>query len=155
LFNINIDSENLTHDDLNKQQLAPSAGEGAADMAGHGLNDIKVVHHPSAGRETEIYTFKYYCNAPDAEQPTLTLSVAESMPSDSDKHPWHPFPTRTDFKLAEVILDRHLNRQQIDRILAIFWKATPPEDNPDISDDRLTIQNSADWSHIWDHALKA
>lgn len=73
-----------------------------------------------------------------------------------DKRPWHPFPTRTDFELAEVMLDGHLNKEQIERILSVFWIANPinHENNLDVSDDRLTIHNAADLTHIWNHAIQ-
>ena len=80
------------------------------------------------------------------------------MEHDSNKRPpWHPFPTRTDFELAEVMLDGHLNRGQIERILSIIWKAINGSENSNdaIDSNRITIQNSADLNKIWDHALKA
>lgn len=122
--------------------------------ANQGLNDIKVVYHPSSGRQTDIYTFEYYCNGPDSEATALNSSTA--TPLNSDKRPWAPFPTRTDFELAEVMLDGHLNRQQINRILTVFRKANPTDsnNNSEVSDNRLTIQNAADLTHIWDQALK-
>lgn len=56
-----------------------------------------------------------------------------------------------------MLLDGHLNKKQIDKVLSIFWKAIPDlgRDQSDLSDDRLTIQSSSDLTYIWDHALKA
>lgn len=151
---------NLAHDVDEPQLDAPgldahisAESSDAMGGAGQGLNNIKVVYHPSSGKQPDIYTFEHYCSAP---KPPALDSSALSPSNDSDKRPWHPFPTRTDFELAEVMLDGHLNRKQIDRVLSVFWKAIPNnQDQSDLSDDRLTIKNSADLSHIWDHALKA
>lgn len=77
------------------------------------------------------------------------------MEPDSNKRPWDPFPTRTDFELAEVMLDAHLNRGQIERILSIIWKAMNGSENSNEATDRVTIQNTADLDNIWDHALRA
>ncbi len=117
------------------------------------------MYHPSAERQPDIYTFDYYCNAPELDTAELQDSDSESQAprlTNSDKRPWHPFPTRTDFELAEVMLDGHLNKKQIERILSVFWTANPinHEINSQISDDRLTIQSAADLTHIWDHAIQ-
>lgn len=142
------------HDLDDRQFTAAYEGE-AADPESDALpttvlNDIKVVYHPSAGRPPDIYSFEYYCNAPTEEK---QANDSEAMASEYNKRPWHPFPTRADFELAEVMLDGHLNKQQIERILAIIWKAMKGPDSADPAE-RVTIQNSADLSNIWDHALK-
>lgn len=122
------------------------------------LDDIKIIYHPSSNRQTDNYSFEFYCSAP-TEQTESTVDPANSsgtsMEPDSNKRPWHPFPTRTDFELAEVMLDAHLNRGQIERILSIIWKAMNGSENSNEATDRVTIQNTADLDNIWDHALRA
>lgn len=152
------DSDLLVHEsDLDEQQFTAAYGGEAADPESDALpttvlNDIKIVYHPSAGRLPDIYSFEYYCNTP-TEEKHANDSGSEAMESNSNRRPWNPFPTRADFELAEVMLDGHLNKQQIERILAIIWKAMKGPDSSDTTD-RVTIQNSADLSNIWDHALK-
>ena len=152
-------SFNFKLDNFDEQQLdAARNSEDTRGDANQGLNDIKIVYHPSVEWQPDIYTFDYYCNAPELNTTVLhNLDSGTKPPGPNpDKRPWHPFPTWTDFELAEVMLDGHLNKEQIKRILSVFWTANPinHENNSEISDNRLTIQNAADLTHIWDHTIQ-
>jgi hypothetical protein len=80
-------------------------------------DDIKVVFHGSTGIPDQLYHFDDYCGTDSTVHSTDLHSSLASSPSPKDGlRPWHPFKTKLDFEIAEVMLDAHMNAAQCSRL---------------------------------------
>ena len=104
-------------------------------------DDIKVVFHPGSSIPEQIFHFDNYCQDPDALK-------APNQVAETTRPPWHPFRTRCDFELAEVMLDSHMNKRQIETLLKIVGSTRDISPNSEA----ITIQNFTELSEIWSFA---
>lgn len=115
------------------------------------LNDIKITYHRADGRESKVLPLQDYLDleyyGSEEEQHDEETPTPDPV---NEFEPWHPFPTRLDFELAEVILDSHMNRRQTEKVISIVRELMP---NPDDSD-LFTIKNTADLFKMWDLASR-
>jgi hypothetical protein len=104
-------------------------------------DDIKVVFHPSTAILDQLFHFDDYCgpeSIPDLASPDDQASLLNIKP-------WHPFRTKLDFEVAEVMLDAHMNRKQMERMLSLIHEAARHPET-------FTLVNLNDLSNIWDIA---
>src|SRR6266700_413567 len=75
------------------------------------LDDIKIVYHSHCGKPDQIFRLEDYNSSlpPPTNAPT-------------EENPWRPFRTRTDFEIAELILDTHMNKDQTTNFLKLLHK---------------------------------
>lgn len=86
------------------------------------MDDIKVKFHPKANIPDQIYSFDDYSQA---ESTPLNGSSFEPVVNTTDgRPPWYPFNTRTDFELAELMVDAHLNNSQVKALLSIIGQVS-------------------------------
>lgn len=98
------------------------------------VNHIRINFHPTSKKPPkDIPTIEYaphtYTKDPDA-RPTI------------EANPWHPFRTRLDFEIAELILSTHMNKGQIDTLFSLFNKCI---DNPE----SFTINSATELERTW------
>jgi hypothetical protein len=97
-------------------------------------DDIKIVYHPHSGKPDEIFHLEDYSSS--LPQPT-------NIPT--EENPWRPFRTRTDFEIAELILDTHMNKDQTTNFLKLLHKiAADPK--------CFTIASKKDLDNTWEGA---
>ncbi|KAF8968588.1 hypothetical protein BDZ97DRAFT_1902889 [Flammula alnicola] len=99
------------------------------------MDRIRIEYHPNTGKTSETFSFEDYCNAP--EEPPIIPPT--------DETPWCPFPTRLDFEVSEVMLDVHMNKKQIAKMIELIHQAIA-------SPQSFTLANEADHSQIWEYA---
>jgi len=105
-------------------------------------DDIKVEFHPHSGKPTQIFPFDDFTRL--ASHSDLVQIQEENRPN-TGRPPWHPFTTRTDFELAELMLDAHLNENQSSTLLKIVNSIAPRSKE-------LTISTTQHLSSIWGFA---
>jgi hypothetical protein len=97
-------------------------------------DDIKIAYHPHSGKPDEIFHLEDYNSK--FSQPT-------NIPT--DKNPWRPFRTRTDFEIAELVLATHMNKDQTTNFLKLLHKiAADPK--------CFTIANKKELDSTWEGA---
>ncbi|KAF8956124.1 hypothetical protein BDZ97DRAFT_1907300 [Flammula alnicola] len=101
------------------------------------MNEIRIEYHPHSLMETESFSFQEYTDSPEELEPNSAIP--------KDENPWRPFPTRLDFEVSEVMLDAHMNRRQIKKMIELINQAIA-------SPNSFTLASEADHSRIWDHA---
>jgi hypothetical protein len=95
-------------------------------------DDIEIVYHPHSGKPDGIFHLEDYNS--NFSQPT-------NIPT--DKNPWRPFQTWTDFEIAELVLTTHMFRTQIKpQIFSSFF--TDPN--------CFTIANKKELDNTWEGA---
>ena len=116
------------------------------------LDDIKITTHPSCNQSDVILSFEAYSsyNEADIEKDSQSLhDQAEDRPMRvNDKYPcWHPFRTRLDFEIAELMHAAQMKERLGANLLSLFQQASG--DNP--SSD-FTFSGYTDLKKVWDHA---
>jgi len=106
-------------------------------------DDIKVEFHPHSGKPTQIFSFDNFTRLASHSDPVVQIQE-ENRPN-TRRPPWHPFTTRTDFELAELMLDAHLNENQCNTLLKIVNSVAPQSKE-------LTISTTQHLSSTWDFA---
>ena len=91
------------------------------------MDDIKIVYHPKTGKEPLIQSLADY-NAADSKIRT---------PSRSYEEPWAPYKTRLDFEFSEFVMTAYLNKDHVEKLIALLELAASGED-------KLTIANNAE-----------
>ena len=99
------------------------------------LDDIKVEYHQASGRRSKIYSFAEF---------TRDEPIATELPPE-DSNPWKPFQTRSDFELAELMHEAHMNKDQSQRLLDIFKDTSP-------KGDKITFDKVSDVDFVWKKA---
>ncbi|KAF9480048.1 hypothetical protein BDN70DRAFT_878082 [Pholiota conissans] len=152
-FNVQHDDINLNDvDNVQLERTHPSDPATIFDPASNTqvqetqLNSIRFVYHPAANQNSDIFTFDEYCDMPVSGMPDAEMHEGDS--SLQNLPPWHPFPTRLDFDVAEVIEDARMNHEQTERMLSLLRQV---QSNPD-ENEAYTIRNRRDLSKIWDLA---
>lgn len=120
------------------------AREAPPAIRGAQLQDICIVYHPSALEDEQRFSFEDFCGQPEGEEQNHETILASFTHQD----PWRPFPTRLDFDLAEVMLDSHMNTEQMERTISLFRQVLPNPENSAI----FTISNGSDLSNMWNAA---
>lgn len=150
--------------DLERLEGAIFVNQDVPEIPGYipSLNDIRIIHHPSAEREHDVYSFEEYCGQDELDATEENLRRFEDMDYTSPHRPWRPFASRIDFELAEVMLDAHMNGPQIEKVFDILRCITnsPRDDSGTNVDSQLsthlseslTLQNGSDLAQIWDFA---
>ncbi|PPQ74374.1 hypothetical protein CVT24_000863 [Panaeolus cyanescens] len=116
-------------------------------------DDIRVETHPGANVPVRNYRFDEYTQRKRAGENDDDVSEGEPR----KRMPWHPFPSRTDFDFAALLLETHMNAGQRSNLIHIFNRvkaplALKPDGTPE--DDTLTIESDQRLSEIWDAALR-
>jgi len=141
--NIQVIDYNEDHNNVDRFDVHDNAGlpeqENDNDM---GVDDIKVIHHPSARIEERVFAFDDYCGT-DSFRPEP--SGVAPLSSEDLERPWRPFRTKLDFEVAEVVLDAHMNTLQTEKLLALIHEAIRDPES-------FTLANSKDLSSVWDFA---
>ena len=150
------------YEDLAQLDGAILANQETAELNGYtpSLNDIRIIHHPSAEREQDVYSFDIYCSGGESNPTEDHLRRFAHMDHTSTDRPWRPFASRIDFELAEVILDAHMNGPQVERIFDILHRVNienlrPIDTNRASSthlSESLTLRSRSDLAQIWDLA---
>ncbi|KAF9045535.1 hypothetical protein BJ165DRAFT_1415498 [Panaeolus papilionaceus] len=76
------------------------------------------------------------------------MDEARSALNEVDERPWRPFRTRLDFEMADLMLETHMNRRQVDTAISLIHQAIG-----DRVSSEFTISNCNDLNRLWDHAL--
>ena len=95
------------------------------------MDDIKIVYHPKTGKEPLIQSLADY-NAADSKIRT---------PSRSNEEPWAPYKTRLDFEFSEFAMTAYLNKDHVEKLIALLNLAASGKDT-------LTIANNAELVQI-------
>jgi len=104
-------------------------------------DDIKVVYHSSTGIPEQLYHFDDY----NGLEAAYSINPVSSSQDRTWEKPWHPFRTKLDFEIAEVMLDAHMNEAQTERMLSLITEAV-------LDPESFTLANTKDLSAIWDVA---
>ncbi|KJA13371.1 hypothetical protein HYPSUDRAFT_151670 [Hypholoma sublateritium FD-334 SS-4] len=102
--------------------------------------EIRVEYHPTSNREAQHFIFEDYIDNVVQADPH-----PNKIPDPHIKGPepvWHPFSSRLDFEIAELIQDTHMNSRQTDALLSLIRKCI---DEPEA----YTLQSSKDLKEIW------
>lgn len=83
-------------------------------------DDIKVQFHPSTNIPDQIFSFDDYSFA----EPSPGTGFKPTIDISNEATPWYPFNTRTDFDLAELMADAHLNHSQVKTLLEIVRRVS-------------------------------
>jgi hypothetical protein len=102
----------------------------------HHLNDVKIIYHDNAAKGADLFSFEDYCGIPE-DTPVVNAPL--------DEQPWRPFRTLTDFEFAEIALDAHMNRRQIDAMIKLVIKIVNTPDS-------FTLSSEKDLSNVWEYA---
>jgi len=94
-------------------------------------DDTKIVYHPHCGKPDEFFHLEEY---------NSSLPRRTNIPTEAN--PWRPFRTRTDFEIAELILDTHMNKDQTRNFLKLLHQIAA---NPKC----FTITNKNDLDNTW------
>ncbi|KAG0696460.1 hypothetical protein DFH29DRAFT_984607 [Suillus ampliporus] len=78
-------------------------------MRGTLVDDIRCEYHPSSKILPEVHAFNDFKRCP--------MPLESSVPP--NKHPWAPFKSRLEFKLAELALEACLNNNQTDHFIKL------------------------------------
>lgn len=99
-------------------------------------DDIRIEYHPSSQKSAVHMSLDDYLDLnPSANQ--------ENTDNNSQNHtPWHPFSSRLDFEIADLILDTHMNSKQTDGLLSLIQRCV---ENPQ----QFSLHNSEHISNIW------
>jgi len=98
------------------------------------LHEIKIEYHPSSKRaEQRFCTDKRIPDAPEIpDQPTA-------------EKPWHPFRSHLDFKIAELALNAHLSKADMEHLVSIIQRCIQDPE-------QFTLRGHKDISEYWDLA---
>jgi len=110
---------------------------------GFNADDIKVEFHPHSSKANQIFPFDDFTRLASHSDPVVQIQE-ENRPN-TRQPPWHPFTTRTDFELAELMLDTHLNENQSNIVLKIVNSIAPQPE-------KLTIVTMQHFSSTWEFA---
>lgn len=95
-------------------------------------DDIRTEYHPRSGRSTKTARFQDYGqevhNKPEQLQNT---------------RPWHPYRSRLDFDLSELMMEAALNHNQTARLISLIQRAQSSNNQ-----DSFTIQSYSDLANI-------
>ena len=122
------------------------------------LDDIKIIPHPSTDRVEQIFSFNDYCNATS----TSVATGADSAESVSGTHigllnvtrdrasfpPWHPFRSRLDFEIAEVIQSAQMKEPLIAKTISLIKQAA----GDPASASKFTLTGLPEYKKVWDYA---
>jgi len=116
------------------------------------LDDIKITTHPSCNQSDVILSFEDYSshNEVDIEKDCQSLhDQAENRPTRiNDKYPcWHPFRTRLDFEIAELMHAAQMKECLGANLLSLIQQAS----GDNLSSD-FTFSGYTDLKKVWDHA---
>lgn len=103
-------------------------------------NEIRIEYHPASDKEAQHFIFEDYIDNFIQADPHLN-----NVPDPRTKGPepvWHPFSSRLDFEIAELIQDTHMNSRQTDALLSLIRQCI---DQPE----SYTLKNSKDLKEIW------
>ena len=93
-------------------------------------------YHPSSGCPPWFFSLEEY-------KSNFQDLVIVDIPADPES--WKPFRSRLDFELAELILDTHMNKNQINELISLIHQC--------ISDPKsFTLKNEPDLAKIWENA---
>ncbi|KAF8151553.1 hypothetical protein B0H34DRAFT_678154 [Crassisporium funariophilum] len=108
-------------------------------------DNIKVKFHPSAGapNRVQVLLFDMYTKA--GENRIDQDAPGVQVDSESSYTAWHPFPTRHNFELSEVMLDARMNAGQIETLISLINNTAPMSTS-------FTIMNPTHLSKIWELA---
>lgn len=98
------------------------------------VDDFKLEHHPGAQKQTVIYPFEEYRQTRPETDFEATMD-----------EPWHPFETRGDFELAEIVHESRMSRGATQRLLKLIQDIRRGEAE-------LTFSNESDLRTAWDNA---
>jgi hypothetical protein len=130
-----ISDEQPLATDIDKNQEVPPVNEWGEDASTLRVDDIKVVYHPGAGRQTKIYPFEDF-----------STERTESIPAAAcTRAPWHPFDSREDFEFAELVHDARMSREVVERMLQLIGKVASGEA-------RISFRSHSDVQRAWDEA---
>ncbi|KAF8812136.1 hypothetical protein BYT27DRAFT_7221243 [Phlegmacium glaucopus] len=100
----------------------------------YNIDDIKIVYHPNCRKPDKVFHLEDY---------NSSLPPPTDIPT--EENPWRPFQTRTDFDIAELILDTHMNKDQTTDFLKILHKIAG---DPTC----FTIANRKELNKMWEGA---
>lgn len=124
----------------NTVHLAPSEHNiSAVEKSSLEQHEVCVEYHPRS--KVGPGNFSLY------EYNSLAKDGVRNVEDNDQNEPWHPFNSRLDFELAELILETHLNKNQINSLLSLVKKCV---ENPS----SFTLENSKVLEATWD-ACKA
>ncbi|KAF8971925.1 hypothetical protein BDZ97DRAFT_1901552 [Flammula alnicola] len=129
-------------DSENNAPSSPMRQESDNDRPPPEKNEIKIEYHPSSHKEP-LY-FSFYDYNPAADLGTSSTEADESETHAKNK-PWHPFRSRLDFEVAELILDTHMNKKQTDALISLIKQCANDPDS-------FTLSDSKDLSNVWQAA---
>ncbi|KAK0437439.1 uncharacterized protein EV420DRAFT_1669760 [Desarmillaria tabescens] len=128
-------SENQEHQELTFPLEAQE--ERVHGTSEYKLDDMRTIYHPSSGRLTRIDHFDDYRSRPAFQHAEPPI----------DPHPWRPFASRYDFKLAEFILDAALTEKQMKTMFRLLNPEA--ESNQGI---KSSIRSLKEFKDHWDRA---
>lgn len=94
---------------------------------------VKIDYHPHSNRNTEIKSYHDY------------LHQTQNSSPPTDKQPWAPFRTRTDYEYAEIVLAASLNAAQNNALISLIHRIVRGEAE-------FTLRDNTDLKSLWDRA---
>ena len=124
------------------------------------LDDIRIVPHPNTDRLEQIFSFNDYCGvtsespsvASGADKVESVLGVHTGLLNITWEHasfpPWHPFRSRLDFEIAEVILSAQMKEPLIAKTISLIKQAVGNSSPAS----EFTFAGLPEYKKVWDHA---
>jgi hypothetical protein len=124
----------------NTVHLAPSEHNiSAVEKSLLEQHEVRVEYHPRSKVHPDNFSFYEYSS--------LAKDGIHKVEDNSQNEPWHPFNSRLDFELAELILETHLNKDQTNSLLSLIKRCVKDPSS-------FTLENSKQLEATWD-ACKA
>ncbi|KJA12782.1 hypothetical protein HYPSUDRAFT_50110, partial [Hypholoma sublateritium FD-334 SS-4] len=95
----------------------------APDEAEPQPDEIRVEYHPTSQKSAVHLSLDDYLDAADLGNVDGDTAHAKS----SNETPWHPFSSRLDFEIADLVLDTHMNSTQANGLISLIQRCI---DNP-------------------------
>lgn len=103
-------------------------------ITGREIEDaVKIDYHPHSNRNTKIKSYHDY------------LRQTQNLSPPTDKQPWAPFCTCTDYEYAEIVLAVSLNAAQNNVLISLIHHIICGEAE-------FTLRDNTDLKSIWDCA---
>ncbi|KAF9034047.1 hypothetical protein BJ165DRAFT_1410070 [Panaeolus papilionaceus] len=127
--------DNTSDSETRAQDINASGSEGidtapaatlALDSSGAAANarqpelsvpHVKVEKHPHCKENAITMTLVQY------REMETQMDEARSALNEVDERPWRPFRTRLDFEIADLMLETHMNRRQVDTAISLIHQA--------------------------------
>lgn len=110
----------------------------APDEAEPQPDEIRIEYHPTSQKPAVHLSLDDYLDAADLGNSDKDAARAKS----SNETPWHPFSSRLDFEIADLVLDTHMNSKQANGLISLIQRCV---NNPE----EFSLSSYDHISDIW------